>query len=136
MRAATVVIAGIAAALLAPMLAAPRAQSHALDSAPVCASALALPEELNALVRVRADGSAPCRAEIVFMTTPLTLVEISARGIAHIWAQPAPAPNARIEKAHQVIRQAYEKVMDGLEAVAGSPDETGTATEARQALAP
>jgi hypothetical protein len=134
MRAATVVIAGIAAALLAPVLAAPRAQSHALDSAPVCASALALPEELNALVRVRADGR--CRAEIVFMTTPLTLVEISARGIAHIWAQPAPAPNARIEKAHQVIRQAYEKVMDGLEAVAGSPDETGTATEARQALAP
>ncbi|MES2473939.1 MAG: hypothetical protein V4601_13990 [Pseudomonadota bacterium] len=124
MRAATVVIVGIAAALLAPVLAAPRAESHALDSAPVCPSTLALPEELNALVRVAADGRAPCRAEIVFMTTPLTLVEISARGIAHIWAQPAPAPNARIEKAHQVIRQAYEAVMDGLDAVAGNTPAT------------
>jgi hypothetical protein len=136
MRAATVVIVGIAAALLAPVLAAPRAESHALDGAPVCPSALALPEELNALVRVRADGGAPCRAEIVFMTTPLTLVEISARAMAHIWTQPVPAPNAKIEKAQQVIRQAYETVMDGLEAVAGNQPPDAATGEAKQAVAP
>jgi hypothetical protein len=136
MRAAMVVSVGIAAALLAPLLAAPRAESHALDSAPVCASALALPEELNGLIRVRADGRAPCRAEIVFMTTPLTLVEISARGLAHIWAQPAPAPNAKIEKAHRVIRQAYETVMDGLEAVAANQPPDAATAQAKQAATP
>lgn len=134
MRAATVVIAAIAAALLAPVLAAPPAQSLAVgQDAPSCAMALALPRELGALVTARGDG-APCSPEIVLLTTPLTLVEITAEGIAHIWAQPAPAPNARIEKAHQVIRQAYETVMDGLVSMAANAPPTGEIAEHQQAV--
>ncbi len=134
MRAATVVIAGIAASLLAPVLAAPPAQGLGVgQDAPRCAMALALPQELGALVTARGD-SARCSPEIVLMTTPLTLVEITAEGIAHISAQPAPAPNARIEKAHQVIRQAYETVMDGLVSMAANAPPTSEAAEHQQAV--
>lgn len=134
MRAATVVIVGIAAALLAPVLAAPPAQSLAVgQDAPSCAMALALPEELGALVKTRGDG-APCSPEIVLLTTPLTLVEISAKGLAHIWAQPAPAPNPRIKKAHQVIRQAYETVMDGLVSMAANAPPTSETGEHHQVV--
>ena len=134
MRAATVVILGIAAALLAPVLAAPPAQGLGVgQGAPSCAMALALPQELGALVKARADG-APCSPEIVLLTTPLTLVEISAQGIAHIWSQPAPAPNARIEKAHQVIRKAYETVMDGLASMAANAPPAGGAAEHKQGI--
>ncbi len=135
MRAATVVIVGIAAALLAPVLAAPAAQSLVVgQEAPSCAMALALPEELGALMTGREADGAPCSPEIVLLTTPLTLVEISAKGLAHIWAQPAPAPNARIEKAHQVIRRAYETVMDGLVSMAANAPPTGEIAEHQQAV--
>ncbi len=134
MRAATVVIVGIAAGLLAPVLAAPPAQSLGVgQDPPSCAMALALPQELGALVKAGRDG-APCSPEIILMTTPLTLVEISAQGFAHIWARPAPAPNARIEKAHQVIRQAYERVMGGLERMAANAPPAGEAAEHQQAV--
>ncbi|MEY4708698.1 MAG: hypothetical protein RJB58_2421 [Pseudomonadota bacterium] len=135
MRAATVVIVGIAAALLAPVLAAPPARGLGVgQGAPSCAMALALPQELRALVRAREADSAPCSPEIVLLTTPLTLVEISTKGIAHIWAQPAPAPNARIEKAHQVIRQAYETVMDGLASMAANAPPTDAAAKQQQTV--
>jgi hypothetical protein len=133
MRAATVVIVGVGAALLAPMLAAPRAESHTMgQGVPRCAMVLALPEELGGLIKARQADAAPCSPEIVFMTTPLTLVEISAQAVAHIWAQ--PAPNPRIDKAQQIIRQAYETVMGGLEAVAGNPAEEKMAAENKPAV--
>ena len=134
MRAATVVIVGIAASLLAPVLAAPPARGLGVgQGAPSCAMALALPQELGALVKARGDG-APCSPEIVLLTTPLTLVEISAKGIAHIWAQPAPTPNARIEKAHQVIRQVYETVMDGLASMAANAPPPDAAAKQQQTV--
>lgn len=135
MRIAAVLVLGIGAALLAPRLAVPPAESHALgQGAPACPAALVLPEELGILVKARNDARTPCRAEIVFMTTPLTLVEISTQAMAHIWARPAPAPNARIEKAQQIIRQAYETVMGGLEAVAGNPAADKMAAEDKPAV--
>ena len=55
---------------------------------------------------------------------------LAAVPLSMVWAQPAPAPNARIGKAHQVIRETYEKVMDGLEAVAANaPDAAGKVGE-------
>lgn len=120
MRAATVVIVGIAAALLAPVLAAPPAQGLGVgQGAPRCAMALALPQELGALVTARGDG-APCSPEIVLLTTPLTLVEISAHAMTDIWTGTTAAPNARIEKADRLLRGVYARVKNGLERITGS----------------
>lgn len=120
MRIATLLVLGIGAALAAPQLAAPPAESHALAGGPPsCPVALALPEELNVLVKARDDEKAPCRAEIVFITTPVTLMEISAQAMGHIWAGTTDSPNARIERADRLLRNAYAKVMVGLESVTG-----------------
>lgn len=117
MRIATVLMLGIGAALLAPRLVAPVAESHALGQAVGCPAALVLPEELNGLVRARDDDGAPCGSETVLMPTPLTLVEISAQAMGPIWTGTAAAPNDRIEKADRLLREAYAQVRDGLERI-------------------
>lgn len=117
MRAAIVVMLAVAAALLAPRLAVAPAQSHVPGEAlPDCRAVLALPGELNALIVSSADSG--CGPAIVFMPTPLALADVSARGMAHIWARPAPAPNERIAQAQRIIGETYAAVMDGLHALA------------------
>ena len=117
MRAAAVVILAIAAALIAPRFAVTPAQSHVPGQRlPDCRAVLAWPGEWNTLV---ADGAvAACGPSVVFMPTPLTLVDISAQGLAQIWALPAPAPNARIAEARRVIRKTYDKMMGRIDTLA------------------
>jgi hypothetical protein len=117
MRVAVVVILAIAAALIAPRLVVAPAQSHVPGEAlPNCRAALAWPGEWNALV---ADGAdAACGPSVVLIPTPLTLVDTSARGLAQIWALPAPAPNARIAEARRVIRKTYDKMMGRIDTLA------------------
>jgi hypothetical protein len=106
----------VAAALIAPRFAVP-AQSHVPGAAlPDCRAVLALPGELHRLVGRGAD--APCGLAIIVMPTPLALADVSAQGMAQIWARPAPAPNERIAQAQHVIRATYAAVMDGLHALA------------------
>ncbi len=105
--------------------------------ASACAVTLALPQELTGLVW--AQDNAGCGTGIASVPSPLSLVDISAQAMGHIWAQPAPAPNAKIERAQQVIRQSYEMVIGGLEAVTGSEGraigmEAGQALEMQQKL--
>jgi hypothetical protein len=122
MRVAAVVILAIAAALIAPRLVVAPAQSHVPGEAlPNCRAALAWPGEWTALAA--GDAGTACGPSAVFMPTPLMLVDVSAQGLARIWALPAPAPNARIAQAQRVIRKTYDTMMDGIDALAApSPD--------------
>jgi hypothetical protein len=134
MRAAVVVILAIAAALIAPRLAIAPAQSHVPGAAlPDCRAVLAVPGELHALVAVGAGAA--CGPAVVLMPSPLTLADMSAQGMAHIWARPEPAPNARIARAQRAIRKAYDHMMDGIEAFA-APAQDPQAVPTSQAVLP
>lgn len=79
-------------------------------------------------------ADAPCGLAVIFVPTPLALADISAQGMAHIWARPAPAPNERIAQAQRVIRETYAAMMDGLHALAQPVP--GAAQPASQAVLP
>jgi len=133
MRAVVVVILAVAAALIAPRLVVAPAQSHVPGAAlPDCRAVLALPGELYALVSVGADAA--CGPAIVLMPSPLTLADMSAQAMAHIWAQPEPAPNERIAKAQRAIRQTYDRMMDGIEALAAPAQDPQAATTSQAVL--
>ena len=111
----------------------------AMGIASACAVTLALPQELTGLVWAQDNAGCGTGTGIASVPSPLSLVDISAQAMGHIWAQPAPAPNAKIERAQQVIRQSYEMVIGGLEAVTESEGraigmEAGQALEMQQKL--